>query len=145
MSGTAADRTVRREVREEREQRDGSGCPAGEGGMLSLEVVLMLPVVALLVLGLLQVAGLGRDLLVLHEAARVGARVAATTTGATAPERAARAAAPELPGLLVEVVPAVRADGDLVVVTVRVERRLGPVSRTLRAEALARVEPVVMR
>jgi hypothetical protein len=116
-----------------------------ESGMLSLEVVLVLPVVALLVLGLLQVAALGRDLLVLHEAARVGARVAATTTGAAAPERAARAAAPELAGLVVEVTPAVRADGDLVVVTVWAERRMGPISRTLRAEALAQVEPVVMR
>ena len=117
----------------------------GEAGMLSLEVVLMLPVVAVLVLGLLQVAALGRDLLVLHEAARVGARVAATTTGSSAPERAARAAAPELTGLVVEVIPAVRADGDLVVVSVRADRRLGPVTRTLRAEALARVEPGVLR
>lgn len=113
--------------------------------MLSLEVVLVLPVVALLVLGLLQVAALGRDLLVLHEAARVGARVAATTTGSSAPELAARAAAPELAGLVVEVTPAVRADGDLVVVTVRAERRMGPVTRTLRADALAQVEPVVLR
>jgi len=119
--------------------------PGDDTGMLSLEVVLMLPVVALLVLGLLQVAALGRDLLVLHEAARVGARVAATTSGSTAPERAARAAAPELAGLVVQVVPAVRADGDLVVVTVQAERRLGPVTRTLRAEALARVEPAVLR
>ncbi len=116
-----------------------------EAGILSLEVVMMLPVVALLVLGLLQVAAFGRDLLVLHEAARVGARVAATTSGTAAPERAARAAAPELFELFVEVIPAVRADGDLVVVTVRAERRIGPMSRTLRAEAIARVEPVVQR
>jgi hypothetical protein len=116
-----------------------------EDGMLSLEVVMMLPIIALLILGLLQVAAFGRDLLVLHEAARVGARVAATTSGSAAPERAARAAAPELPGLMVEVIPAVRADGDLVVVTVRAERRMGPVTRTLKAEALARVEPVVQR
>jgi hypothetical protein len=114
-----------------------------EEGILSLEVVLVLPVVALLVIGLIQVAALGRDLLVLHEAARVGARVAATTTGTTAPERAARAAAPELRGLVVEVTPAVRSDGDLVIVAVLAEHRLGPVTRTLRAEALARVEPVV--
>jgi hypothetical protein len=114
-----------------------------EAGMLSLEVVLALPVVAVLVLALLQLAALGRDLLVLHEAARVGARVAATTSGAAAPERAARAAAPELLGLVVEVVPVVRSDGDLVVVTVRAEHRFGPVTRTLRAEALARVEPIV--
>jgi len=86
---------------------------------------------------------LGRDLLVLHEAARVGARVAATTSGSAAPERAARAAAPELRGLLVEVTPADRRDGDLVVVAVLAEHRIGPVTRMLRAEALARVEPVV--
>jgi hypothetical protein len=122
------------------DDRDG-----GRDGMLSLEAVLILPVIALLVLGLLQVAALGRDVLVLHEAARVGARVAATTTGAAAPERAARAAAPELAGLIVEVSPAVRADGDLVVVVVRVDRRFGPITRTLRAEAIARVEPIVPR
>jgi len=86
---------------------------------------------------------LGRDLLVLHEAARVGARVAATTSGTTAPERAARAAAPELRGLVVEVAPTVRSDGDLVVVVVSAEHRLGPVTRTLEARAIARVEPVV--
>lgn len=125
-------------------RRDGSGAE-GDAGMLSLEVVLVLPVVALLVLGLIQVAALGRDLLVLHEAARVGARVAATTTGTTAPERAARAAAPELRGLVVEVTPAVRSDGDLVIVAVLAEHRIGPVTRTLRAQALARVEPVVAR
>ena len=111
--------------------------------MLSLEAVLVLPVVALVVLGLLQVAALGRDLLVLHEAARVGARVAATTSGASAPERAARAAAPELRGLVVTVTPAVRSDGDLVMVEVSAEHRLGPVTRTMRARSLARVEPVV--
>ncbi len=136
-----ADSDARVDVRAD---ADGDGGGAEEG-MLSLEVVMMLPVIALLVLGLLQVAAFGRDLLVLHEAARVGARVAATTSGSAAPERAARAAAPELPGLVVDVIPAVRADGDLVVVTVRAERRMGPVTRTLQAEALARVEPVVQR
>ena len=115
----------------------------GEDGMLTLEVVLMLPVIAVVVIGLIQVAALGRDLLVLHEAARMGARVAATTSGTTAPERAARAAAPELSGLVVSVTPAVRADGDLVRVEVSAEHRLGPVTRTLRAAAIARVEPVV--
>lgn len=114
-----------------------------EAGLLSLEAVLVLPVIALLIIGVLQVAALGRDLLVLHEAARVGARVAATTTGTSAPERAARAAAPELRGLVVDVAPAVRRDGDLVVVVVSAEHRLGPVTRTLEARAIARVEPVV--
>jgi hypothetical protein len=111
--------------------------------MLSLEVVLVLPVVALLIVGLVQVAVLGRDLLVLHEAARVGARVAATTSGASAPERAARAAAPELVGLTVSVTPTVRSDGDLVLVEVSAEHRLGPVVRTIRARSIARVEPGV--
>ncbi|MGA1775194.1 MAG: hypothetical protein ACO4BW_06190, partial [Nitriliruptoraceae bacterium] len=67
-----------------------------ECGALSLEAVLVLPVVAVLVIGLLQVAALGRDLLLLHEAARAGARTAATTPGTDAPRRAARAAAPAL-------------------------------------------------
>jgi Flp pilus assembly protein TadG len=115
----------------------------GEDGMLTLEVVLMLPVIAIVVIGLIQVAALGRDLLMLHEAARMGARVAATTSGTTAPERAARAAAPELAGLVVSVTPAVRTDGDLVRVEVSAEHRLGPMIRTLRAAAIARVEPVV--
>ncbi len=123
-----------------RTARVGTG---DDQGMLTLEVVLLLPVVAVLVIGLVQVAALGRDLLVLHEAARMGARVAATTSGADAPERAARAAAPELSGVVVDVAPAVRRSGDLVVVIVRADHRLGPVTRTLEARALARVEPVV--
>ena len=103
----------------------------------------MLPVVALLVLGLLQVAAVGRDLLVLHEAARAGARVAATTTGSEAPRRAAERAAPELSGLRVEVSPSARRSGDLVTVRVSARRRLGPVERTLTARAVAHVEPSV--
>jgi Flp pilus assembly protein TadG len=117
--------------------------PTEELGMLSLETVMVLPVIALIVLGLLQVAAVGRDLLVLHEAARVGARVAATTSGTSTPERAVRAAAPELSELEVAVVPASRRSGDLVVVEVRAVRRIGPVSHGLRASAVAQVEPIV--
>ena len=131
------------------EPRTVASGPAGSGsadsGSLSLEMALLLPVVALVVVGLLQVAALGRDLLVLQEAARVGARVAATTTGTAAPERAARAAAPELRALTVTVTPAARADGDIVLVEVTAEHRLGPTTRVLSARALARVEPVVLR
>ena len=123
-----------------RELRHGSG---DERGALSLEVVLVLPLVALLVLGLLQVAALGRDLLLLHEAARAAARVAATTTGADAPRAAARTAAPELGDLRVEVAPVWRRTGDLATVTVRATRRYGPVSRELTARAVAHVEPTV--
>jgi len=116
---------------------------SGDDGMLSLEAVLVLPVIAVIVVGLIQIAALGRDLLILHESARVGARVAATTSGTSAPERAARAAAPELHGLVVAVTPAVRSDGDLVLVEVSAEHRIGLVTRTLRARSIARVEPVV--
>lgn len=116
-----------------------------ESGMLSLEAVMVLPVLALLLLVLLEVAGLVRDVLVLHEAARAGVRVAATTTGAAAPTEAARAAAPELSDVRVRVSPHGRRDGDLVRVEVSVTRRVGPVSHTLRARSVARVEPAVGR
>jgi hypothetical protein len=99
--------------------------------------------VALLVLGLLGAVGIVRDVLVLHEAARAGARVAATTTGTDPVARAARQAAPELPDLRVVVTPSTRRDGDLARVQVEVERRLGPVSHRLRASTVARVEPTV--
>ena len=111
--------------------------------MLSLEAVLILPVLALLLVGLLQVGGLVRDVLVLHEAARAGARMAATTSGTTAVGRAAREAAPELPDVTVRVTPAVRRDGQLARVEVAVVRTIGPMSHRLRATAVARVEPAV--
>jgi hypothetical protein len=114
----------------------------GEAGSLSLEAVLVLPVLALLVVVLLDVAALARDVLVAHEAARVGVRVAATTTGAGPVVAAARAAAPEL-HLEVEVVPATRRDGDLARVTVTVRRRVVGTSLPVRATAVARVEPAV--
>jgi hypothetical protein len=114
-----------------------------EAGSLSLESVLLLPVVALLVLGLLGAVGVVRDVLVLHEAARAGARAAATTTGSEPVARAAREAAPELPDLRVVVTPSTRRDGDLARVQVEVDRRLGPVSHRLRASSVARVEPAV--
>jgi hypothetical protein len=114
-----------------------------ERGMLSLEAVLVLPVLAVLVVGLLQVAAVTRDVLVLHEAARAGARVAATTTGRSAPIDAARRAAPELPRLEVVVEPERRRAGQLVTVRVATSRRIGPVTHVLRARAVAQVEPIV--
>lgn len=111
--------------------------------MLSLEAVLILPVLALLVVGLLQVAGIVRDVLVLHEAARAGARVAATTSGTAEVDIAAREAAPELPDLTVRVTPIPRRDGQLARVEVAVVRTVGPASYRLRASAVARVEPAV--
>jgi hypothetical protein len=116
---------------------------AEQGGSLTLELVLLLPVLALLVTGLLGSVSIVRDVLILHEAARVGARAAATSTGTDAVVRAAREAAPELPDLRVTVSPTSRRDGDLARVRVEVDRRLGPVTHRLRAASVAWVEPAV--
>jgi len=111
-------------------------------GVLSLEAVWILPAVALLITGLLLTLGVVRDVLLLHEAARVGARTAVTTTGAEAVVASARDAAPELE-LTVHVNPVVRRDGDLVTVRVHATRTIGPVVHRLSARAVGRVEPVV--
>ena len=115
------------------------GC---ELGSLSLESVLVLPVLALLVVGVLEVAAVTRDVLVAHEAARAGARAAATSTGTAAVERAAREAAPELE-VVVLVDPVTRRDGDVVRVTISSRRPVLGVPTTVRASAVARVEPAV--
>lgn len=114
----------------------------GENGMLSLEAVALLPFLALLIVALLEVAGVIRDVVVVHEAARAGARAAATSTGTSAVVDAANAAAPELT-LQVDVTPKVRRDGDIAHVEVSARRRVGPVTHTVRAHAVARVEPAV--
>jgi Flp pilus assembly protein TadG len=110
--------------------------------MLSLEAVLLLPVLALVVVGLWEVGGLLRDVLLTHEAARAGVRAAATSSGTQQPARAARAAAPEL-NLQVTTSPSHRSDGDLVEVEVETTRTIGPVTHRVRASAVARVEPAV--
>ena len=119
-----------------------TGRAAGAAGMLSLEAVLLLPVIALLVVGVLGVAVVIRDVLLVHEGARVGARAAATTSGTAPVAAAVREAVPEL-DVRVEVTPDVRGDGDLVTVVVATDRRLGPVTHPIRARAVARVEPAV--
>jgi hypothetical protein len=123
-------------------RRDPAGPPRSDDGMLSLEAVMLLPVLALLMLSLFEVAAVLRDVLVLHEAARSGARVAATSSGAAPVVHAARAAAPELE-LAVEVRPQVRRAGDQVTVVVHAQRTVGPINHRLRAQAVARVEPAV--
>ncbi len=130
-----------------REARPRAGPPAphrrGEVGSLSIEAVLILPVLALMTVGLLQVAAVVSDVLLVHEAARAGARTAATTSGAGPVVQAANSAAPELDGMSVQVTPVVRRDGDIARVQVTVTRSIGPVSHTLRATSVARVEPAV--
>lgn len=130
----------------DRAARSGSGPRAtsdhDQAGMLSLEAVLLLPVIALLVVGVLGVAVVIRDVLLVHEGARTGARTAATTSGTSEVVAAVTAAVPEL-DVEVEVDPVRRGDGDLVTVTVRSERQLGPVTHPIRARSIARVEPAV--
>lgn len=111
--------------------------------MLSLEMVLLLPLLVVLASLLLELAGLTRDVLVVHEAARAGARAAATSSGTAIPERAAGDAAPELDDLEVVVRPADRRDGDLVTVEVTTQRRIGPTTHQIHASTVARVEPGV--
>lgn len=103
---------------------------------------MVLPILALLALGLLEVVGLVRDVLLLHEGARAGARVAATTSGTTPVARAVREAVPDVP-VRVHVTPSTRRDGDLARVEVSLDRTIGPVTHRLRAQAVARVEPAV--
>lgn len=129
-----------------RPARGGPTRPASpENGFLSLEYVLVLPVLAVL-LGIVLAAGaIVRDVLVLQEAARVGARVASTTTGDLATRSAVHEASPELADgpLTVRISPAVRRGGDQVQVEVTAQRRYGPFDRQLRARSTARVEPIV--
>lgn len=123
-------------------RRGWPGSRSAEGA-LSLEAVMILPILALLVVVLLQLAALVTDVLLLHEAARSGARAAATTSGTGPVVAAVKEAAPELPDITVQVAPTVRGDGDLVRVEVRVTRSIGPVDHRLQAVAHARVEPAV--
>lgn len=108
-----------------------------------MEAVLILPVLALMTVGLLQVAAIVSDVLLVHEAARAGARTAATTSGSAPVVEAANAAAPELERMTVQVTPVVRRDGDIARVEVAVTRSIGPVDHTLRATSVVRVEPAV--
>jgi Flp pilus assembly protein TadG len=114
----------------------------GERGSLSLESVMVLPVLALLVMGVLEVAAGTRDVLVVHEAARAGARAAATSTGTAPVVRAARDASPEL-DVEILVDPVTRRDGDVVRVSISSRRPVFGVQTTVRASAVARVEPAV--
>jgi hypothetical protein len=135
-----------RRVRSVRPVRGGPTPPSDrEGGFLSLEYVLVLPVLASLLLLVLGVGALVRDVLVLQESARVGARVASTTGGDLAARWAVQDAAPELADgpFTVRITPALRQAGDQVQVEVSAERRYGPFARQLRARSTARVEPIV--
>ncbi|MDX1658270.1 MAG: TadE family type IV pilus minor pilin [Nitriliruptorales bacterium] len=111
-------------------------------GVLSLEFALALPLLLLAVLTALQGLVLGRDVLLAHEAARAGARAAATSTSNAAVDRAVTAAIGDrAAGVTIQ--PAGRSAGDTVTVEVVLDTHLGPKRFEVRATAATRVEPGV--
>lgn len=122
----------------------GAG-PAGrrvrdeQDGVLTLEWALTLPVTVALVTVLLTAGLLLRDVLVLQEAARVGARTAATTSADGEVRAATRAAAPELERVVVEIV---RGERHVEVVASTTSGH-GPLRRDLTTRSVAAQEPIV--
>lgn len=112
--------------------------------MVTLEAATGIAVVLLLVLLLLHVLAFGRDVLLVHEAARAGARAAATATSDAEVVRVARAAA-DGRAVRVSVSPGTRRAGDLARVEVRWTSSVGPLRPQVTARAVARVEEVVGR
>ena len=84
-------------------------------GQATVEFALALPLVALLVLGIVQLVVVARDQLAVELAAREGARAAAVAAAPAAAARTAAHAAVGLEPLLVDVV----VRGDRITVTVR--------------------------
>ncbi|HEX9888257.1 MAG TPA: TadE family type IV pilus minor pilin [Nitriliruptorales bacterium] len=126
-----------------RSRRLPSAPGGADGGLLSLEFALVVPVLFVLVFVLFELTGVARDALAVQNAAREGARVAATHAGDTEVRRAVTEA---LDGRVasVTVSPRLRRTGQLVRVEVHLPTRSARLaSTTLRARATARVEPVV--
>ena len=111
-------------------------------GSITFEAVLVLPLVLLAVFAVLQVVGVVRDALLVHEAARVGVRAAATSTGTNEVEIAVESALSGREHTL-EVTPVNRVAGQLVTVRVRAPTRVGPIDHWVEATLVAEVEPVV--
>lgn len=109
-------------------------------GAVALESVLVLPLVAIVLLAVLQLAGVVRDQLLVQEAARAAVRVAVTTRTAGPVVAAAEDAAAPHP-VTTTVTPSRRRPGELVRVEVRLRGRLGPVTTTVTGRAAGRVEP----
>ena len=110
--------------------------------MLSLELALSLPLVVLAVLLVFHAMTFARDALLVQEAARAGARTAATTASAARVRDAARAAA-DPADVSVEVAPAHWHTGNVVTVTVSMTSRAGFGDHSVHGRAVARVEPGV--
>ncbi len=114
----------------------------GQQGVLALEFALLLPVVGLVLLAVTLVAVHGVDQVVVQDAARHAARVAATTRAGDGPaEAATEAAHPREVSVVVR--PAVRRPGDGVLVAVRHTRHVGFLHWTVTGVARAVAEPAV--
>jgi hypothetical protein len=117
----------------------------GQGGSLSLEMAMALPVLALCAVVLLQGVGVARDALLAQELARLGARVAATSpSDAAVRDAVARAAGPDV-DVAVMISPPVRGHGTTIRVRVDLHRPDRPIDVRLRGSAVAHGEPQLER
>lgn len=114
-----------------------------EAGSLSLEAAMALPLVALLAFAFLQLVGVSRDALLAQDLARVGARVAATSTSDRDVEQAIRAAAGRDLETEIRVTPATRRHGSTITVEVVVRRPARPFPYAVRGRAVAHGEPLL--
>lgn len=96
-----------------------------------------MPLVALVMVAVLQVGAVVRQALVVQEAARLGARTAATS-GDAAVTTVVHAV---VDGAHVAVRPRSRGPGDVVTVTVTVAVRVGGLATDVRGRAATLVEP----
>lgn len=116
--------------------------PCGSTGSVTLETALTLPLVALVLAAVLQLVLVVGDELVAQEAARAALRAAVTSAGPGTPHgAAAEAAAPR--DVEVEVVPRRRTGGEVVRVTVRISRELGPLRTVAVGRSVGRAEAVL--
>ncbi|MFN2556206.1 MAG: TadE family type IV pilus minor pilin [Nitriliruptorales bacterium] len=116
--------------------------PFSEEGSLSLELALTVPALFLLMLVVFHAAVYARDALLTQDAARRGARVAATSLDDGAIHQAVRDALDGRPAT-VTVQPSARRAGDVIRVTVVLQSRGLPGTPQLTATAVAAVEPGV--
>jgi Flp pilus assembly protein TadG len=112
-------------------------------GSLSLEFALALPLVALCLLALLEGVGLLRDALLVQDAARLGARVAATTGDDGAVVAAVRDLLGADRDVTVAVTPTPRRTGDTITVSVVLTARFGPARPAVHGRAVTRGEPIL--
>lgn len=114
-------------------------------GSLSLEFALALPLVAFVAFALLQIVGVARDALLAQDLARLGARIAATSSSDHAVHTAVANGAG--PGVTTEVTvtPPVRHRGDTIVVEVTVRRPRRPLDLPVTGRAATHGEPVLDR